>query len=298
MPIMSGPTPASIALEIGGKHGGWLQRVQPPGYEALKVAASVGEPGSVRNAGIVTPTPANADFAFAGPGPLFDWAMTLPRRSPLTLDGAIQVCDHNHRVVRRIEWSQGLLTELRLPELDATSKAAFTLGLSWQPQAIRFSKAGTGTAAPAIGQKKALLLSSFRVNGLPFDAASVVRVALPTVRAKLAVEANGAVQRRPSRHVAGIDLGEVRLEIGARSADAVRDWVAKVVGDGTLTDAERIDFDIELLDPSLKKVLATISLRACALTGYAEFELGAGAQRPANVALRFSVGELDMKAVA
>jgi len=78
----------------------------------------------------------------------------------------------------------------------------------------------------------------------------------------------------------------------------VRDWVAKVIDDGTVTDADRIDFGIELLDSSLKSVLATITLRGCALTGYAEFELGVAVERPANVALRFSVGDLDIKAVA
>jgi hypothetical protein len=215
----------------------------------------------------------------------------------VAIDGAIQLLDRNNRVVRRIEWSQGLLTELRLPELDATSKSFFTVGLTWQPEAIRFAKASSVTGALRPGKIKTLLLSNFRIIGLPFDASAVIRVALPTVRAKIAVETFGA-QRVPQRQVAGVDLGEVRLEIGARSADAVRDWVVKIVGDGTVTDAERIDFGIELLDSSLKNVLATITLGGCALTGYAEFELGAAAESPANVALRFSVGDLDIRAGA
>lgn len=297
MAIMPGLTQGNIALELGGKNAGWLRRAQPPGYEVLKLAAAAGDSGFVRNPGKVTLTPVEADFLLAGPGPLLDWALTLLRKSPAVMDGAIQLLDRNYRVARRIEWMQGLLTELRLPELDAASRTPFTVGLTWQPEAIRFVKAGSGTVAPGPGQRKAILLSNFRVGGLPFDASAVIRVALPTVRAKIAVETIGG-QRFPQRHVAGIDLGEVRLEIGARSADAVRDWVAKVVGDGTVTDADRIDFSIELFDPSLRTVLATITLRGCALTGYAEFELPAAADRSANVALRFSVGELDIKAVA
>jgi len=198
---------------------------------------------------------------------------------------------------RRIEWSQGLLTELRLPELDATSKSFFTIGLTWQPEEIRFAKASSDMGASRPGKSKTILLSNFRLIGLPFDASAVIRVALPAVRAKIEVETIGT-QRLPQRHVAGVDLGEVRLEIGARSADAVRDWVVKVINDGTVTEGEQIDFGIELLDSSLKSVLATITLRGCALTGYAEFELATAAERPANVALRFSVGDLDIKAVA
>jgi len=247
--------------------------------------------------GRVTLTPADADFAFAGPGPLLDWALTLPRKVSVAIDGAIQLLDRNYRVVRRIDWSQGLLTELRLPELDATSKSLFTIGLTWLPEALRYTKASFETVASGPGTGKAIVLSNFRVTGLPFDASAVVRVALPTVRAKIAVQTTGS-QRTPQRHLAGVDLGEVRLEIGARSADAVRDWVVKVIGDGTVTDAERIDFGIELLDASLKNVAATITLRGCALTGYAEFELAAAAEQPANVALRFSVGDLDIKALA
>jgi len=297
MAIVSGSTYGNIALEIGGKPAGWLRRVQPPGYEVAKVAAATGESVLVRSAGRVTLTPVDADFALAGLGPLLDWALTLPRKLPVGMDGAIQLLDSNYRVVRRIEWSQGLLTELRLPELNAASKSLFTVGLTWQPEAIRFAKTSSDTGASRLGKSKAILLSNFRVIGLPFDASAVIRVALPTVRAKIEAETIGT-QRLPQRHVAGVDLGEVRLEIGARSADAVRDWVAKVIDDGTVTDADRIDFGIELLDSSLKSVLATITLRGCALTGYAEFELGVAVERPANVALRFSVGDLDIKAVA
>jgi hypothetical protein len=131
---------------------------------------------------------------------------------------------------------------------------------------------------------------------LPFDASAVIRVALPTVRAEIADAAG--TEGLPQRLVAGVDVGEVRLEIGARSADAVRDWVVKVIGDDPVTEAELVDFSIELLDPALKNVLATITLRGCALTGYAEFELAAGADRPANVALRFGIGDVDIKASA
>lgn len=285
----------SIALEVGGKPAGLLRRVLPPGYEVTKAAAAGGAPGLAHSAGRLTPTPVDADFDFVGPSPLLDWALTLPRRASLTMDGAIQLLDRNQRVLRRIEWSQGLLTALRLPELDATSKAPFTVGLTWLPEAIRFVPNGAGTATPAPVKSKAVLLSNFRVTGLPFDGSGVTRVALPTVRAKMATESAG-LQRLPRRLV-GVDLGEVRLEVGARSADAVRDWVTKLAGDGAVTDAEQIDFTVELLDATLKNAVATITLRGCALTGYAEFELAATAQTPSSVALRFSIGNLDIKAV-
>lgn len=292
---VSGLTSGDIALELGGKPAGPLRRVQSPGYEVGQVAAT-GESAGANRAGRFTLTPADADFAVTGPGPLLDWAQTLLHKVPIAIDGAIELLDRNFRVVRRVEWSQGLLTELRLPELDATSKSAFTVGLTWQPEAIRFAKGGSSASASRPGKSKALLLSHFRVIGLPFDASAVIRVALPTVRATIA-DATGS-DGRPQPLVAGVDLGEVRLEIGARSADAVRDWVVKVIGEDTVTDAERVDLSIELLDPQLKNVLATITLRGCALTGYAEFEVAAGADRSANVALRFSVGDVDLKAGA
>jgi hypothetical protein len=297
MATVSGTNFGNIALELVGKPAGWLRRLQPPGYETTQVAAPTGEPVLAESAGRFTVTPVDADFAFAGAGPLLDWALTLPRKLLVAIDGAIQLLDRNYRVARRIEWSQGLLTELRLPELDATSKSPFTVGLTWQPEAIRFARASLAAGTTRPGKSKTVLLSNFRVVGLPFDASAVIRVALPTVRAKIALETFGT-HRPPQQHSASVDLGDVRLEIGARSADAVRDWVVKVIGDGTVTDDERINFGIELLDSSLKNVLATITLGGCALTGYAEFELTAAAEKPANVALRFSVGDLDIKAAA
>ena len=288
---------SNIALELGGKSAGWLRRLQPPGYEVSQVAATTGPSNLPRSAGRVTLTPFDADFILAGQDPLLDWALTLPRKSLAATDGAVQLLDRNFRVVRRLDWIQGLLTELRLPELDAASKLPFTVGLTWQPEVLRYTKASLDRASAGPVKGKGIGLSNFRVTGLPFDAGAVIRVALPTVRAKIAVDNTGE-QRRPQRNLAGVDLGEVRLEIGARAADAVRDWVAKVTGDGVVTDGERFDFAIELLDPSLKNVLATITLRGCALAGYAEFELAALSEKPANVALRFSVGDLDIKAAA
>jgi len=295
MAIVKPTGTGNIALELGGKTAGWLRRLQPPGYEVAQVAGPAGELIVPKNAGRVTLTPVDADFVLAGPGPLLDWALTLPRRSAVTMDGAILLLDPNFRIRRRVEWTQGLLTEVRLPELDATAKALFTVGLSWQPETLRYPKVGADAGPIGPGKAKGILLSNFRVTGLPFDASAVVRVALPTVRAKVVVENVGS-QRQPQRHVTGVDLGEVRLEIGARSAEAVRDWVAKVIGDGAVTDAELINLDIELLDPTLKNVLATISLRGCALIGYAEFELEAVSEKPANVALRLSVDDLDIRA--
>jgi hypothetical protein len=297
MALVSGSSYGSIALELNGQAAGWLRRVQPPGYEVSQVVAETGASVLAKSGGRVALTPVDADFVFAGPGPLLDWALTLPRKSPVTTDGAIQLLDRNFRLLRRIEWSQGLLTELRLPELDATSKSPFALGLTWLPESLRYSKASFDAGAYRPGKSKALQLSNFRVTGLPFDTSAVVRVALPTVRTKMAAAPIG-MQRLPQRHYASVDLGEVRLEIGARSADAARDWVVKVIGDGTVTDAEQVDFSIELLDASMKNVAATITLRGCSLTGYAEFELTAAAEKPANVALRFSVGGLDIKALA
>lgn len=286
-------TLANSALELDGRFAGWLRSLQPPGYRVNQAVVPTGPGAAGRLTAMVDITEMAGEFALVRRDALLDWALSLPEARPEPVSGAALLLDINMRVVRRIAWTEGLVTALQLPTLDASSKLPFTIGLRWQPETVAYPKA-EGTQAPGVvAPKKGPTLGNFRVSGLPFDGRHVLRVALPTVRATVAEEGYGQ-HRLPTRYRTSINLGEVRLDFPVVVRDELLAWVGKVIANGEIDDSDYLTLAIELLDSSQKKVLGTITLHGCSLLGYDESALGHGADAAPTVSLRLDVGKFEM----
>lgn len=287
-------TTAASALELDGRFAGWLRSLQPPGYRVSQAVVPTGPGAAGRLAAMVKITEMSGEFMLGRRDALLDWALSLPEARPEARTGAALLLDLNMRVVRRIAWTEGLVTALQLPTLDATSKLPFTIGLRWQPETVAYPKAeGTSPPGAVVAQKKGPMLGNFRVGGLPFDGRHVLRVALPTVSATVAEESHGHAHL-PTRHRPSIDLGEVRLDFAVTVRDELLAWVGKVIANGVIDDSDYLTLAIELLDNSQKKVLGTITLHGCSLLGYDESGLGHGIDTMPTVSLRLGIGQFEM----
>jgi len=288
----------ALALELDGKIAGTVRSLQLPGYQVEQVVVATGPGGAARLGAHIGISALEASWVLSQADALTDWALSLPRATQgQARDGAALVLDLNQTLQRRVEWTEGLITELKLPTLDARSKDLAELAIQWLPGTVSYAKApgGQKVALPAATKtRKAPLASSFRVQGLPFDGSGISRVQLPTVKAKLTETPPGQT-RLPARGYAQVDLGELRLEFSARTREAVLAWVQKVIANGQIADSEYLGLSIELLDVALKKVLVTVQLAGCALLSYEESRLDGNQDQLATVALRFAVGKLDLK---
>ena len=281
-------TTTKLAIELAGKLAATVSSLQLPGYRVEQVVVPTGPNASARLEVNVDITPLDAAFTLTQSDALTDWALALPRgKGAQPLNGAALVLDINSKLTRRVEWTEALVTELRLPELDAASKTAFSLGLTWLPNTVTYAKVSGEIIAlpPASKTKKTPMLANFRVLGLPFDGKFVSRVTLPTVTGTLAAQKPGYAQ---------VDSGDVTLVLSARSRDEALVWVQHVVADGQIADKEYLSLDIELLDAALKNVLLTVQLTGCALLGYEESRLDPAQEALGTVTLRFAVGKLDV----
>jgi hypothetical protein len=277
-----------LTIELGGAPAGALRSVQPAPLRVERITASPGLSRTLPTAAAVSLGAMAAEFDLNDKGPLLDWAAMLWSRKLAVVDGAVLVADLNLAERRRIGFSGGVLREVALPTLSAADgKTPFRIALTWQPAQVD-DQAGSGRKiVPAVTRRKPLLTGNFRVQGLPFDASLVREVGLPTTRVALAQ----VDTRRPDLRVAGFDGGELRLVLAGRSASAALAWVRKLVDDGRIDAAEAIDIAVEMLDPSLKTVLATLTLGGCSLTGCEESRLDAQTEGLASVTLRFAVAE-------
>lgn len=225
-------------------------------------------------------------------GPVADWVRGALQGKDALRDGAALVTDRDYKLVRRIGFIGAQLTRVQWPTLDASSKLPFTLQLQWQPTQV-IDKADAGAIKGTIGAtKKQLLLSNFRVSGLPFDASGVLQLALPRV--------TWASAREPVRPPGGggggwlaTDLGEVELTLAGRSLEPARAWVQQAISDGAITGPELLACQVELLDASLKKAQGSFTLRDLLLLGASESPIGTTAESLAKLTLRFAVGGMD-----
>lgn len=294
MATRPGYNSAQLAIELDGKIAGPVQSLQMPAYRLEPVVAPIGpdrRPALGNNTHI---EPMQAEFEPLQAPALLDWALSLPEHRPAELAGAALVLDQNGKLQRRVEWREGLLTELRLPMLDATSKQRFGIGISWQPGSVVYAKPDGSARLPASPRGKGPTLANFRVSGLAFDASFITRVGLPTVTSKIVEDGFGSF-RPPRPSYKRIDLGELTLEFSARSRDAVLAWVQKIIDDGRILEEEYLDIVIDLLDTAMKKVLLSLRLSGCGLLAYEEARLESMADQAATVTLRLSISELQLK---
>ena len=281
----------NLNLALDGQAASPLRSLQPPAY---RLDRSSGAPpgGSVIRAGtMVTLGEMAAEFGPEQPGPLRDWAVRFAGGDLAPQSGVAQVCDFNMALRRSLAFEGAEITQLRLTTLSATDgRTALLLGLTWRMQAFRESVGDGHIVSVSGGRPKAMLAGNFRVSGLPFDSAGILRVGLPLLR-----RVDAATDPRQPRPKAGaLDLGELALTVGMRAHDKALAWVQQVAADGQLADKERLDIVVELLDASLKTVLASVQLLACSLLACDESLLEAVSETPPSLVLRFAVGAVAL----
>lgn len=279
-PAAAGVSAGIFALELAGKTAGFLS--------AVGIAEHVSTPGS--KVGTFGLGPFTASYSISEANKILDWIMSLPRKQVVSNDGAIILADQDFNAKRRVEWTDGLLTSVQFPKLSAAEgKKPFAVDVKWQPSTVSHSDGGDKKLSTKGAGKgaKALSTSTFRLKGLPAEGDFVTSIALPLISTP--DEAG-----RKGKEKAGIKIGDITLEFGGRSRDAVYDYVKGVIADGNLTDNEYLDLSIELLDQAQSKTLSTVQLFGCGLRSYKESKLEAGSEKQAKFTLTFSVERFDL----
>lgn len=288
-------TTTVLALELGGQPAGSLHSAQPAPVRVERAVVTKGSTMPVRDGGTVSLGEMGVEAVLGAPGPLMDWLVQVIAGGQTLMSGAVLVLDANHNIHRRIDFSDATLTELQLPVLDAADgKRGFIAGLKWQPGRLEEAKASGKYSMPLASKRKPMQCGNFRLLGLPFDAGFVLRVGLPTVTVRRAAD-DGRLRKRG---LWSVDAGELRLVMLGGTADAARAWVHQASADGRIDAPDLLSLTIEMLDASLKKVLATIKLDRCSLLAFEEDRIDASAEAAAGVTMRLAVGQLGLALTA
>ena len=194
------------------------------------------------------------------PKPLFDWINSALSMTPLRKNGAIVTADFNRKEQSRLQFTNAVITEVGFPTFDATSKEPGALTVKCAPE-FTTPLAGKGTdVGPMLAQKagnKAWLPGNFRLTIPGLDCTKVSKIDAFTIKQK-ASDALGQT-RDFSKEPGKLEFPNLCLYVAEASAGTFYTWFQDMVMKGNSGEQNERIGTLELLDPTMKGVLLTVT---------------------------------------
>ena len=227
-----------VALELDGIFVSFIDFVEGGNAFADIVPEAVGpdmiqrkRPGPVRFEDIIIEVPLGGNSK-----PMNNLVTDFLTKNPVARNGVIRFGDISYSEVKRLEFSNALLTEVTLPSLDAGIKDATRLLLRIIPQSTRLL-GGTGNKLPssvpkASGGKVTRGNFRFNVQGLENACGRISKVDSIVARRSVAGAAVG--QDRLKQSAPGVlDCSIVRITLPEADAGPFYSWFNDTVVKGT-----------------------------------------------------------------
>ncbi|HWX56073.1 MAG TPA: phage tail protein [Verrucomicrobiae bacterium] len=195
----------------------------------------------------------------------YDWIRATLERRSARMNGAISTCDFNWNEVERMEWSNGLITEVGFPALDAASKDAAKMTVKISPEAIRMVKgAGSLRGAAAQAVHKKWLPSNFRLNIDGLDCTRVNRIEAITVKQKVVDNPVGEL-RSPQRPSGQMAVSSLVVTLPESHAAAFIKWHEAVAIKGNNGPNQRKNGQLDYLTPDLRESLFALRFKGLSI---------------------------------
>lgn len=282
----------NIALELDGQFAGFLATVDGGGIFANVIMEAIAQdaiqrkrPGPVRYEDIeIEILLGSVDKALAA------WISDTLGKSPAQKNGAIIYVDLNFNEVKRLEFSGAVLSEIALPEADASDgKTPALLKLRLTPQSTRLTGGKGKLAAGANTKTRPITAGTFRFNvqGLEKACSRIGRVkTISAKRTMLAQPQGGEAFRQVARTPGSLECSHVSITLPEPDAGAFYAWFDETVIKGK-PNGERAGL-LEWLDPTMKNVVASVQLGGLGIVRYEPDPIESGGEQ------KIDLVEVDM----
>jgi phage tail-like protein len=182
-------------------------------------------------------------------------------------NGAIIAADFNYKEHSRLTFTNGLITEIGFPALDAASKDAAKMTIKFKPEITRQTQR---TGGPSIvGQfenkqavQKKWLPANFklRIDGLDKGCSRVNKIEAITVKQKVSEHAVGEM-RDYEQEPMHLEIPNLVITFPESHGDEFYKWHEDFVIKGNNGDEAEKGGTLEYLTPNLKEVLFTLTFQ-------------------------------------
>ena len=176
-------------------------------------------------------------------------------------DGALIFADYDNMEVSRLTWTFGLITELGMPALDASSKDSAMMSIKFAPETTRKTWGGGGklTVPADASKQKKWLPSNFRlrIDGCEAGCAKVNKIEALTIKQKVTENAIGE-QRDYQKEPTSVEIPNLVITLAESHADEFYRWHEDFVIKGNNGEDHEKGGTLEYLTPNLQEVLFTL----------------------------------------
>ena len=255
-----GTRTGNFALELDGKHAGWLLSAE--GGHAVAEVIEERTEGSLlhkKHIGGVKYEDITVTFGLGmGPG-LFDWLKgTFDGKAPRK-NGAIVAADFNYKETSRLHFFGALVTEIGFPALDATSKEPAYMVLKFSPDFTQSAPPSpTPLPPPAAGQKK-WLPSNFKITIDGLDTSRVNKIEALTIKQKVTENAVGEM-RDYEQEATSVEVPNLVITLAESHARPFYDWHEDFVIKGNNDESKEKGGTLQWLEPNGRTPLGSLTI--------------------------------------
>jgi phage tail-like protein len=231
-----GYTAGHFALDLDGNSAGWLQSVEG-GHATSDVTGDDNDPKRHHPGDITLNCGTGMSKGF------YDWISGSFNHNYTRKDGAIIGANYDHKEISRLEFKNGLITEIGLPALDGSSKDPCKMSIKVSPEWTRQAKPDSTkkiTGAYNETKQKMWLPSNFRlkIDGLEEACTKVNKVEAIVLKQKNVETAVGG-QRSYEKEPANLEIPNLVITIPESHADGFYKWHDDFVLKGNKGGAEK-----------------------------------------------------------
>jgi hypothetical protein len=191
---------------------------------------------------------------------LRDWiAATLAQASPRK-SGYVVAGNADCKATAFRYFRDALITEITVPDLDATCKDKAFLTIKFSPEEITYKDGDKSVLAGVVNTRnKQWLCSSFRMRLGDLPCQHVSKIDSFTIRQDVTLETTGDF-RVSGREVTKLEIPNLKVTFPAADIEPWAAWFDEFVVKGRNSQDKELSGVIELLDPNGMEVLSTIDL--------------------------------------
>jgi phage tail-like protein len=186
----------------------------------------------------------------------WDWLGHMMDGDAQKKDGAIIMADFNYNAIRRLNFSDALVSEIGFPALDASSKDTAYLTVKIQPESTEWAP-GSGKLVQPAAKQKTWLVSNFKfaVGDLPSN--RVNKIEAFTIKQQIKEFREGD-DRIPTKVPGRIEYPNLVFYLPALDLPPWQDFFDDFIFQGNNSPEDELEGSIEYLAPDFKAILGTV----------------------------------------
>lgn len=290
------------AFEIDGAMGGWLHNAEGGHATADVVTEKLGvDHLHKKHIGGVKYEDISVSFGTGMSKAFYNWIKDSFDHKYSRRNGATIACNYDYKEMSRCTFTNGLISEIGLPALDAASKDAAKMTLKINPEYTRLTTSLGGGPSVAGGSykvdpkvQKKWLPANFRlkIDGLDTFCSRVNKIEALTLKQKNVENAVGEM-RDYEKEPAYLEVPNLVITGPESHAEEIYKWHEDFVIKGNNGDEAEKNGTLEFLTPNLKETLFTLTFKHLGVFKMAPDKVESGAEGLRRVKVEMYCEEMN-----